>query len=127
MFIKYPERIEIYKVKDWCVYFRYEGEHYMVYTGGDAYEECTTLYKKKIDADGRYELEAIKTIWESFPYRSYTRTPYKFTDKNKFVYALTVRGLCHSKYSKCLNKRKEKIRELESQIRELEAKISKLM
>ena len=127
MFIKYPERIEIYKVKDWCVYFRYEGEHYMVHTGGDACEECTTLYKKKIDEDGHYELEVIKNIWESFPYGSYTRTPYKFTDKNKFVYALTVHGLCYSKYSKCLKKRQERINGLRNQIRDLQEKINKLM
>lgn len=32
MFIKYPHKIHIYKVKPWCIYFKYEDKHYMVHT-----------------------------------------------------------------------------------------------
>lgn len=126
MFFKYPERVQIYKVKPWCIYFKYNGEYYMVHTSDDGYESFTTLYKRNLNDKGNYKLEELKSVRGGFYYKCYANKPYKFINKNRFVYDMTKRGLCYSRYSNCLNKRAERIGELIEQMNALQAKINRL-
>lgn len=126
MFIKYPYKIHIYKVKPWCIYFKYEDKYYMVHTSSDGYEEDTTLYEKEINEKGNYKLKEIKCKYGGFDYDKYINNPYKFINKNEFIYNLTKRGLCYSIYSRSVKKREEKIIMLMRKINELQDKIKKL-
>lgn len=126
MFIKYPYKIHIYKVKPWCIYFKYEDKHYMIHTSSDECGSYTTLYEKEINEKGNYKLKEIKWSYGGFDYVKYINNPYKFINKNEFIYNLTKRGLCYSIYSNFLHKRNEKIKTLRQQINELQDKINKL-
>lgn len=126
MFIKYPYKINIYKVKPWCIYFKYEDKYYMLHTSSDGYESCTTLYEKKINEKGNYKLIGIKSVYGGFNYIKYINNPYKFINKNEFIYHLTKRDLCYSIYSRSVKKREEKIKMLRQQINELQNKINNL-
>ena len=52
-------KLRLYKIKPWAIYFEYDGQKYLIHEGDDDYEYAVTLYKKNINEHGYYELEEI--------------------------------------------------------------------
>ena len=125
MFIKYPDKIQIYKVKPWCIYFKYEGEYYMIHTSTEE-DTSICLYRKDLDEHGNYTTDCLKRSFGNFYYRDYMGKPYKFINKNRFVYELTKRELVYSIYSKAMNKRIKVRTAICEQIEELKEKLMRI-
>lgn len=125
MFIKYPCKIQIYKVKPWCMYFKYEGEYYMIHTSSEE-DTSICLYRKELNEHGNYTTVCLKRSFGIFYYRDFMGKPYKFINKNRFVYELTKRGLVYSIYSKSMNKRIEVRTAIYEQIEELKEKLMRI-
>lgn len=125
MFIKYPYKIQIYKVKPWCMYFKYEGQYYVLHTSTEE-DTSICLYRKELNEYGNYTTVLLKRSFGTFYYRDYMGKPYKFINKNRFVYELTKRELVYSIYSKSMNKRIEVRTAICEQIEELKEKLMRI-
>lgn len=52
--------IRIYKMKNWAVYFENDGQKYLLHQDSDY--NCTYLYKKDVDKNGKCTLEDLKFL-----------------------------------------------------------------
>lgn len=126
MFIKYPYKIQIYRITSFgSIYFRYEGDYYLVHNSSNE-EVTTTLYKRIMKGNGHYSLETLKYIWGDVHFKSCEVRPYKFINKNRFVFELTQFGFCESIYSKSVRRINKRIEELQKRIYELQKEVDRL-
>lgn len=129
-----PEKIKIYKVKPWAVYFKHGDEYYLLHYGGDLYEEKTVLYKKILDNNGQYELKYIHFCYgKKIPNCVFESNVYSHINKKRFIYYLTFYGFIKSRFSpyvenaiKKKNKLMDKITDLQDEIRKIQNNINKM-
>lgn len=122
-----PEKIKIYKVKPWAVYFKHENDYYLLHYGGELYEERTVLYKKILDNNGRYELKYLHFCYgNKIPNCVFESKVYSHINKNRFAYYLTFHGFIKSRFSPYVENALKRKRELIGDIRDLQDKISEI-
>lgn len=131
-----PRKIKITKIKNWAIYFDYDGEKYLLHESVDGYEKNNTLYKKSYDGN-RYELEFITSnpymdIHHLIPVMKKGKT-YKSIDKIKFANMLTyyefANGCLDSTIQNLkfnISKYKEQRQKLQEEIRKIDNTIIKL-
>lgn len=129
-----PEKIKIYKVKLWAVYFKHENDYYLLHYGGELYEEKTVLYKKILDNNGQYKLKYLHSCYgKKIPNCVFKTKVYSHINKNQFIYYLTVNEFAESKFSpyvknaiKKATDHLENIRNLQNEINQLKDAINKI-
>lgn len=89
--------IKITKIKDWKIYFDFDGKHYMIHEKdieghGDPYDYVTTLYERILDYNGKVSLKIIDycdscLYLDDFGFNN-TKITYSLINKNDFVNGL---------------------------------------
>lgn len=126
IFLK-PEKIKIYKVKPWAVYFKHDNEYYLLHYGGDLYEEKTTLYRKILDNNGKYELKYLHSCYgNKIPSCVFRSQVYSHINKIRFIYCLTFHGFIKSKFSASIENAIKKRNKLVNDMRNLQDLINKI-
>ena len=140
LYIEDLNKLKIYKIKGFAIYFKYDKEYYMIHEDGDGYEYTIRLYKKHIGDKRKYKLEFIdcpvnylSCVGDLYNNKGYNRNAYvyKNMDLDYFVKKMTYHGLCKSMYSKekleqGVNKIKEQIKVIDACKRDLNKKIRNL-
>ena len=86
-------KIEIYKIKYWCMYFRYEGEHYMLRHMDDCGDHWNELINKETWDENcsditLFDIDDFLKLKYSNKYVRRHGTPYKHIDLEYFVNSL---------------------------------------
>lgn len=127
------EGLKITKYKYWAIYFDYREKHFLLHESDEDYERITTLYERKIESNGRYELEPIKSYYGPIIQLKYKGKimVYSQVDRYDFMRKLVFRGLLENKiiereckklkmqkekYQNKVNYYNEKIREINNQL-----------
>lgn len=132
--IKDLSKLKITKVKDWAVYFDYDGEKYLLHGRTEDYEYDITLYKRMpLNDKGKYKLEYIfskistsdyiKSIYIKYFSKQMC---YKHIDKEYFVKKLTYYGYCYGMYEEYVKNLKRKVDIINSEIEMFENSIRDL-
>lgn len=103
--------IRIYKIKNWAVYFENDGQKYLLHQDSDY--NCTYLYKKDVDNNGKYTLEDLKFLRlpiRMFAPRKKPGQTYK-SIKAEFVFRLTYFDVADGIFEEIANKKK-KVKEI---------------
>ena len=95
--------LKITKIKQWAIYFSYDGEKYILHESNQDYESGLTLYKK-VENENKYTLEAISSAYGSlFQLKSkitgkymYNNSVYNQVDLFDFVCKMAKRKLITS-------------------------------
>lgn len=126
IFLK-PEKIKIYKVKPWAVYFKHGNDYYLLHYGGELYEEATVLYQKILDKNGQYKLKYLHFCYgNKIPNCVFESKVYSHINKNRFIYYLTFYGFVESRFSPSIKNVLKQKKELIVEIRYLQGKISQI-
>ena len=128
--ITFIDMIEITKVRDWSIHFRYYGNRYLLHLSEDAYEETTTLYEI---VDGKLNVihsEYGDCMQELYLINGKLRTkdcqPYNQIDIVKFVYDMTWNGFLSSKFDDEIKLKKSPIYQKKMEIERLQKEIEVL-
>lgn len=128
--IEFIDMLQITKVRDWSIHFRYYGNRYLLHLSEEVYEETTTLYEI---IDGK--LNAIHSeygdcIPELYLINEERRTkdcqPYNHIDIIKFVYDMTWNGFLSSKFDYEIKLKKSPIYQKKKEIDRLQKEIELL-
>lgn len=81
--------LQVYRVKDWAVYFKYSNKYYLLHTRIDSERSLFTLYEKKVNSNGEYELNYLYTSHSSLSINDlirylYNGSVYSQLDKKYF-------------------------------------------
>lgn len=124
-------KIKITEVKDWVIYFSYNGEKYLLHGSSDGFDASVTLYKRLSidDNKGKYKLEVIESMPSSSVYirNEYIRyfgldrnntVSYSNIDKEYFIKKLSYNGFANNIYDDLLKKKNNAIKDINKQIKD---------
>lgn len=124
--------LKITKVKDWAIYFDYDGRHYLIHGGSELGEgSWQDFYERILDEYGHYELHHIGTkpyakecVVNDYIKRQKGHTVvYRNINKEYFVYKLTKRGFATGIMEERVIEEEKYISKIEKQIKKYEEKI----
>ena len=115
-------------MKNWAVYFENDGQKYLLHQDSDY--NCTYLYKKDVDKNGKYTLEDLKFLRLPIRMLAPRKKPgqtYKSV-KEEFVFRLTYFDVADCIFEGIANEKKKvkeihnkKIKDMMSEIMEMKA------
>lgn len=127
------DTFKITKVKNWAVYFEYDGSKYLLHEASEDFETSTTLYyRRQLNGMGKYDLVPIGHCYGIPAVMCYGRKywhsgkPYNDIDIKKFVFKLTYNGTVGGMYENEVFFRKRTITTLEELKKGLDKEIQKL-
>lgn len=132
--IKDLSLLKITKVKNWAIYFDYDGKHYFIHgnyeIGEGSWQE---LYERDLNYYGQYSLKRIKgncstdRVASDYISKQKGKTiVYSQIDKKHFAYKLTKRGFATGIMEHLVKSEQNKIQKVEAQIQKYRDKIHEL-
>ena len=129
------DKLKITKIKNWCVYFEYGIEKYLLHGSSEYGEYGIDLYRRHVDEYGRWELEEMSFMESNATNgclcfikdcRTKKTIVYSHVDKEYFVKKMSWHGLCTCLFDEELKVKKEKIESYRAKSACLNSEISNI-
>ena len=126
--IKDIQSLKITKIKEfYSVYFKIDGQTYLLHESSEGYESSTDLFRKDNDEVGRYKLTFIKSSLSSISTilpRRKNNMPYSQINPYEFIFNMKKAGLVSTNDNaiKLISKYHDKMKEVNKLAKEIEHK-----